>query len=282
MNRISNYSRKPFWMRMPPAQGGWRFCCDLRDSIAREVCFTGQYEPQETALVQAILKPGMTFVDVGANWGYFTMLAAHHVEKKGRVICLEPDPRLFTVLKENISVNHLDQVTALPIAAGSRSGWLTLAGYDESGGNFGLSRVVNQSSGSDQTFQVAAQTLDEVFRQESLEVVDLVKMDIEGAESQALLGMQQSLANQRVHRLLLELHPAQLAGQGQSAADLIERIRDFGYRIWKIDHSERTNRWASYRRNLDFKQVVMPFEMALALDHWPHLICVARDFELIS
>src|SRR5262245_56723365 len=98
MNQIHRLSQSAFWMRSPKRLGGWSFQCDLRDSIAREVCFTGRYEPQETALVQAILKPGMSFVDVGANWGYFTLLAAHKVGVKGRVVSLEPDPRLFPVL----------------------------------------------------------------------------------------------------------------------------------------------------------------------------------------
>jgi len=280
MNRIGRRFREAFWMRTPTALGAWRFRCDLRDSIAREVCFTSQYEPQETALVQAILKPGMTFVDVGANWGYFTMLAAHGVEKTGRIISLEPDPRLFPMLMENLEINRLHQVTALQIAAGSKSGWLTLAGFDESHGNFGLSRVVDHSPRVDRTFRVAAQSLDEVFHQENLKAIDLVKMDIEGAEGLALQGMQDSLANQFVRRLLLELHPAQLAEQGNSATDLIEQIRGFGYRIWKIDHSERINRWAAYRHHLDFKQVLRPMERASELDQWPHLICLARGFEI--
>ena len=63
-------------MRLPWDAGGYWFECDPRDAIAREVCFTGRYEPQETALVRTILRPGMSFVDVGANWGYFTLLAA--------------------------------------------------------------------------------------------------------------------------------------------------------------------------------------------------------------
>src|SRR5438309_11327765 len=58
-----------FLARMPSAAGQFSFRCDLGDLIAREVCFTGCYEPQETTLVQTILRPGMTFVDVGANWG---------------------------------------------------------------------------------------------------------------------------------------------------------------------------------------------------------------------
>ncbi len=146
---IARLGRNPpptFRMRMPPNLGSQWFLCDLRDSIAREVCFTGLYEPQETAVVRAVLKPGMTFVDVGANWGYFTLLAAHLVGHAGRVLSLEPDPRLFQTLSSNLAMNRLSQVRALQLAAADAPGLLSLAGFDESQGNFGLSRIVESKN----------------------------------------------------------------------------------------------------------------------------------------
>src|SRR3989441_6546498 len=131
-----------FWMRMLGELGKYSFKCNLRDAICREVCFTGGYEPQETALARGILRPGMCFLGVGANWGYFTLLAAHLVGTGGRVISLEPDPRLFSILLESLIRNEVDQATALPLAAADSRGVLLLAGYRESGGNFGVSRVI--------------------------------------------------------------------------------------------------------------------------------------------
>src|SRR5262249_13205461 len=105
INCICHRPPPAFLTQMPEDLGGDSFECDLRDAISREVCFTGRYEPQETALVRSILRPGMSFVDVGANWGYFTLLAAHLVGKGGRVISLEPDPRLFPILQRNVTRN---------------------------------------------------------------------------------------------------------------------------------------------------------------------------------
>src|SRR5215213_552816 len=90
MNWICRKNPRAFWMQMAKEAGGFSFHCDLSDAIAREVCFTGRYEPQDTALVRALLEPEMTFVDVGANWGYYTLLAASLVGRKGQVISFEP------------------------------------------------------------------------------------------------------------------------------------------------------------------------------------------------
>ena len=86
IHRLCRRPPSAFLMYMPEEMGGYAFHCDLRDGISREVCFTGYYEPQETALVRSILRPGMSFVDVGANWGYYTLLAANLVGSKGRVL----------------------------------------------------------------------------------------------------------------------------------------------------------------------------------------------------
>src|SRR5262245_20997114 len=115
-------SAGPFVARMPRDLGGARFICDLRDSIAREVCFTGRYEPQETQLAMRLLAQGMFVVDVGANWGYFSLACAHRVGASGRVLALEPHPGLSAMLAENVRVNGLAQVELLGIAAGKDRG----------------------------------------------------------------------------------------------------------------------------------------------------------------
>jgi FkbM family methyltransferase len=303
-------------MNLPRCSGGYQFACDLRDAIALEVCFTGQYEPQETALLKALLRPSMTFLDVGANWGYFTLLAAHRVGSSGRVISLEPDPRLFRLLCANIACNGLHQVTALKIAAADQPGMLALMGYDERGSNFGLSRLGRRLAGPEpremdtQTrpftdsgqaslaleaddipvaasdrgqplFAVFGETLDALLDQHHVETVDLLKMDIEGAEGLALSGLARSLKQRRVKRFLLELHPAQLAEQGCSCAAVLDRLLEAGYRVFNINHSSAGSRRTAYAKEIDPRSLLRPLEQEAPLDPWPHVLCTGPGTDLL-
>lgn len=270
-----------FLKHMPAEFGGFAFRCDLRDAISREVCFAGQYEPQETALVRSILRPGMCFVDVGANWGYFTLLAADLVGGGGRVVSLEPDPRLFPVLRENVERGGLRQVTVMQVAAAGSPGLLTLDGYDEGGENFGVSRLAvgAGAAASRHAFQVRADALDAILGRQQPGAVDLMKMDIEGAEVFALAGLTESLREGRVKRLLLELHPVQIAEYGSSASRLIEGLEGAGYRAWTIDHSPEATRRAAYSKSFSADRLLRPLDSAGQLDAWPHQLWLAPGVE---
>src|SRR5207247_5615006 len=178
-----------FLWRLPAELGGSAFRCDLRDTVARQVCFTGRHEPQEMALVRKILRPGMTYMDVGANWGFFTLLAAHLVGKCGRGVSLEPHPRMFAILRENVTRNELTQVTVLPFAAADRSGARTLIGFDEGGDNWGLSGLSSNPSSAnspDRVFTVNTAHIDHLSAELQLGTIDLLKLDVEGAEGLAV------------------------------------------------------------------------------------------------
>jgi FkbM family methyltransferase len=254
---------------MPERLGGFSFICDLRDSLMREVCFTGTYEPQETLLAQRLLRTGMTVVDVGANWGYFTLLAAHLVGDRGRVLSLEPDPRMFRLLQQNVQSNGLRHVKALPVAATDRNAHTTLAGYDERGGNFGLSRLAHAANEGQRQFHVVGRTLDHLLDAEGMRSVDALKMDVEGGEAAALAGLAQTLAEGRVRWLILEVHSAHLAEKGRSAEEIATALQQHGYRGWRIDHGPFATRQAAYNRT---GPTLHPLSGSDTLDAWPHLL----------
>jgi FkbM family methyltransferase len=260
--------------------GGARFACDLSDQISREVCMTGLYEPPMTRVLQHHLRPGGTAVDLGANWGYFTLLAAAAVGSGGAVLALEPDPRQFAALSKNVALNGFDQVSPLPVAASSAAGRATLVGYDEADTNRGVSRIAgdrgpgigDRGSGirdsAARRFDVETTSVDILIATRNQ--VDVVKIDVEGAEDLVLDGMREGLAARRYRAILLELHPEILRAKGVDPASCLTRLRERGYRGWTIDPSSD-----AYRRAIDPRVAVD--SLLLPLDRWvetpwPHLL----------
>ena len=272
-NALARFAGQPFRAQLPGDLGHLSFVCDLRDTIAREVCFTGRYEPQETQLAQGLLGPGMVVVDVGANWGYFTLVCAHLVTGRGRVIALEPHPRLAAMLADNVQENRLPQVAAHRLAAGARSASATFVGFDEGGGNWGVSRAAHAAEVAD--FESATVAIDTFLDDCKVGRVDLIKIDIEGAEGDAIRGMADGLARHRYRYALLECHPAELARVGTSVAECLAPFRSAGYRGWHIDHSPEAHRRAASGA-VPVAELLAPIDdRRLGSDKWPHLLWVA-------
>jgi FkbM family methyltransferase len=276
-NALAKYARRPFLARMPDDLGSAAFICDLHDTISREVCFTGRYEPQETQLAMGLLRPGMIAVDVGANWGYFSLVCAHAVGSSGRVIALEPDPRIHAMLAGNVAANGLSQVEVLKLAAGAGAGHLSFVGFDEQQGNWGLSRAARTLEAAD--FECATASLDDLLDTKGAETIDLVKIDIEGAEAEAIRGMADGLRRHRYRYVLLECHPAELAGLGASVEECLEPFRRAGYKGWHIDHSLAMHRRAGAGA-VPVADLLAPIDATkLAADPWPHLLWAAPECE---
>lgn len=262
----------PFVAPLDAARPRMSFVCDLRDAIAREACFMGHYEPQETSVVRSLLKPGGCFVDVGANWGYFSLLGAGLVGPSGRVVALEPHPALFDALADNVRRNGLSQVTALRVAAADRNGEMNLAGFAGDGENSGLSRLTDGPDSSAPNFNVQTRLLEELLDERGVGPVDLLKMDIEGGEGLVLPTLGGGLSSGRYRHVLLELHPEALKRQGRSADALVAGLLGHGYRAWRIDHSREAFRRASYRLPASPESFLRPLDPAASLADWPHLI----------
>jgi FkbM family methyltransferase len=280
MNALSRAVNVPaFAARFPRSHDACLlFECDLRNSLAREVYFTGQYEPQETTLIEALLKPGQTFVDVGAHWGYFSLLASQKVGKLGRVISIEADPRLYATLSRNVLRNALAQIDPIHVAAATEMGVLRMSGYKELDDNWGLSRLLGaaQSGEDGNVFEVPTASIDALLDERGVAEVDVLKMDIEGAEALALRGMEAGLRSARYRVLIIELHPAALPEFGSSVALLMEFLTSFGYRAWRIDHSKRAMRRSAYH-TVSPRELLTAWTTASEVDDWPHLLWSVRE-----
>ena len=277
MNWLCRGSSARFVARFPGSDLGLRFECDLRNGLAREVFYTGSYEPPETMLIRRLVDPGGTFVDVGAHWGYFSLMMAEHIGSLGWVVAIEADPRIYAILERNFALNDLPQVRVVYAAAAAESGRLSLIGFDEHGDNWGTSRIAGGSGPVSASYEVPARSLDELLDELGLDAVDLIKIDIEGGEALALAGMSAGLRRGRYRRLLLELHSVQLAEHGTNPAAIIEGLLEMGYRAWVIAHSSADVRRAAYARGQPADSFLRQLRWPEPLDAWPHLVLAHGD-----
>jgi FkbM family methyltransferase len=260
-------TRGRFTAQLANDAGGAKFACDMGDQISREVCLTGLYEPPVTRVFQHHLPAGGTAVDLGANWGYFSLLAAASAGPGGTVLALEPDPRQFEALSGNVALNGFRQVSPLQVAASAREGRVSLVGYDEGDTNRGVSRIAGPSAPG-RRFDVRSTSVDLLTA--ATPRVDIVKIDVEGAEDAVLDGMRDGLSARRYRALVVELHPDILRANGIDPAACLSRVGGHGYRGWTIDLGPD-----AYRRAID--PAVAVESLLLPLDRWrdtpwPHLL----------
>jgi FkbM family methyltransferase len=161
----------------------------------------GSYEPAKQAMIRKHLRPGMTFIDVGANMGYFTLQAARIVGDSGRVVSIEPAPQNFLLLQKSIELSGYSNTIALPIALSDRDGSAGLQILGRSTEHTlaplkvtDLPRVV-----------VETRTLDSVVVEQKLSRVDMLKIDVQELEIEVLRGAERTLRDNPHLVMLLDL-----------------------------------------------------------------------------
>ncbi len=209
---------------------------DERDQVISQTLRTARvWEPYETSLLVRMLTPGDTFVDVGANIGYFSLLAARCVGAGGQVFAFEPDPDNAALFRASIVLNGFEQRIDLAEAGLSDSaqrGALYL-----SADNLGDHQIY---AGAEARPSVPIELLrGSDYLQGKLNRIDLLKIDTQGSEFQVVNGLLPLL--QRLPpalRIMLELTPYSLRQAGASGRELIELLGVLQQPMWIIDHIE--------------------------------------------
>lgn len=223
----------PKWVAAEILQGQRLLWLDLEDAFVSRGCLMDGYEPVETAFVRANLKPGDVFLDIGANIGWFTMLASTIVGERGHVHSFEPRKPTVDYLRRSVEANSLSGlVTVYEAGLADRDGDWHLA-WAEGTANPGSSCLVESGSEAAnlQTLAIRLKALDNL----AVEKVDFIKIDIEGAEMLAMKGGSKTIARNRPI-VMSELHPKQLQiVSGVSPAEYIGWFRQQGYRIFLLE-----------------------------------------------
>jgi FkbM family methyltransferase len=190
----------------------------------------GRWEELETRIFSSFLKEGMTFVDVGANIGYYTLLAARLVGSKGQVFAFEPCPDNFRLLERNVKSNGHTNVTLVPKAVSDRSGWATLQLDRSSSGGHTLS---NFRAGA-RSIAVETVSLDDYFTGKTWSI-DLVKTDAEGADPAVFQGMRQIVERNPRLVFFTEFFPRAIHGMGFLPESYLRELADRGLQVYFID-----------------------------------------------
>jgi FkbM family methyltransferase len=218
---------------------GAKMLVDTRDAvIAPWIVLDGLWESHVTEWLQQTLRPGQVFVDVGANVGYFTLLGGQLVGPQGRVVAVEAHPRLAELLRRNVIMNGLyGYVTTWDRAAWSTTTTLQLHQRLNFSGASSIGAIgqeaLDRLGDSEEMVEVNAVPVDDLLQ--GLPPVDVLKMDIEGAELQAFTGLSRTLEASAKISVMFEWAPALMEAVGDKAEALVDLLEGHGLRFRLIE-----------------------------------------------
>ncbi len=214
---------------------GLTMMIDKKDTVVSETLLqNGEWEPFTTSTFLDYLSESDIVIDLGAHIGYYTLLAAERVGITGKVYAFEPDPRNFSLLKKNVSVNDFPQVVTENLAVGAENGTVKL--YREEH-NLGDHRIY-ASDGKRHALEVNITKLDAYFSS-TLPSVALLKMDIQGAEYQALLGMRSLIKKNKNMVIITEFWPEGMRAAGSDPEAFLKELQSLGYTFQIIDEEKK-------------------------------------------
>jgi len=187
--------------------GKYKIFVDTRDiGITPHLVMDGFWETWLTQCISKIIKPGDICIDIGANYGYYSLLMSTLTGKNGRTIAVEPNPYVFGLLRATASV-HSSFIEPVQIALSDTSGHTTLIIPDNFYGDASIVERKDKPHLARSRVDVKTQTLDELANKLELPRIDLIKMDVEGAEPAVFRGMTETIANNPGLRILVEYSP---------------------------------------------------------------------------
>jgi FkbM family methyltransferase len=229
-----------------------------RELVNRSIFLYGTFEISETRLVQAFLRPGMTFLDVGAHIGYYTLIGARLVGESGRVFSFEPGGETRALLAANVSRNRFHNVQIRAEALSDTTGAVGFYPSVEAG-NYGVSSIVAPADGRPAPVTVPSLSLDDFVAGVGGRI-DLLKMDVEGAEQQVIRGGQRFLSSPGAPPIIFEAH---------SLAPVADALRALGYRIRQLHYT--------LERGLELPDAEAQFDNIFAAYEAPNYVAAKDD-----
>ena len=222
---------------------GFALRLDSGDPLQRAMAAQRRYESDVTWAYPYLLRPGDRVVDGGAHIGYLTLLASRCVGAAGEVHAFEPVPRTFAALEENVKLNAAGNVRLNRIALAAHAGEVELeVPIDPEGEGLLAWGATSIHLRRGPIERAPAQTLDSYARTHDLDRIALLKLDLEGAELEALHGMEELLGGSRIAYIVCELNTFLADAQGQSYDGTRAYCERFGYRAYGLGRAARLRR----------------------------------------
>lgn len=223
------------------------------------------YEKYQTELFKRIVKKGMVVVDLGANIGYYTLIAAKLVGEKGKVFAFEPEANNYALLERNIAINGYKNVVPVQKAVSNSMGTTTL--FLSPDGNRGWHRIYKSQDGWD-SVEIEMVTLGEFFKDKE-DSIDVIKMDVEGAEAAVLEGMSQEQKTNDKLIIFTEFSPSSLEKLGTSPERYLNELIKYGFKLYRIDEKKEQI------EAVDFDSVMQ----ICAGGKYTNLLCLKGEYE---
>jgi FkbM family methyltransferase len=225
------------------AANGFTWQLDTTQFVDREILAKGLFEPESTYWVSQIVKPGMTVLDVGANFGYFTVQFSRIVGEKGRVYAFEPSNHFYHRLEEHLKLNKCDNVTALKMGLSDAKqnqelliddSTATLYWHDDA-----KKPVLTET--------ICLDMLDSLIEITPIDRIDFVKIDIDGTEPRFLKGAHKTLEKFKPV-LLIEFAQLVLMAAGCDVPTLANQLRSLGYTLYSEKNGQPYTSEAQFLR----------------------------------
>jgi len=197
------------------------------------------WEPFETFLFKQLIKKNTNFIDIGSHIGYYTLLCSSKA-KNGKIISFEPSTRNFKILQKNIKFNNLTNVEIIEKAVSdqNKSTFLYISDSSNTGDNRLFDKDFFGQNNQIKHINISCIRLDDYLKKSKF-TPDIIKMDIQGGEMKALLGMKNTLISASHLAIFCEFWPEGILATGESPKEFLETFQELGFKILEINESEK-------------------------------------------
>ena len=207
--------------------------------IDRNILNFGCYDENLHLAIERFVQPGMICFDVGANLGEMALHMGARVGTSGVVYAFEPVPEIYGRLKTNIRRNNAKDVRAFQLALSDKNGRCAIAAGDENSDNQGLASIVNlEHEAAANQIEIETTTLDKFVADYKIPRIDVMKIDIQGAEPFLLEGGRNVFSSPQAPDIFMEISPHDLKPANKNSRDLAGMLEGFGYSIYELKNGK--------------------------------------------